>query len=216
MAEVYGINGPVVTAINCKGFKISELVYVSQSRLIGEVIELLEDYTMIQVFEDTDLLKCGDKIYNTGEQLSVELAPGLLSNIFDGIQRPLKYIEELSPTFIKKGINIETLDRTKKWPVNIIAKLNAIVAPGDIIATVQETKSILHKIMVPHNIRGKIIEINKNGNYTLCQTIATLQDSMNTLHKITMLQKWPIRLPRPSKQRLVSKKTSNNWTKDYR
>lgn len=198
---IYGINGPVVTVKNVPGFMMLETVYVGEERLIGEVIAIHEENTIIQVYEETSGLKTGEPVVGTGTPMSVTLCPGLIGNIFDGIERPLDKIEELSGSFIKRGLRPDPSDADKKWYVSIIAKIGDKVSPLDIIAEVQETSLITHKIMIPHGIEGEITYIAESGEYTLNDVIAKVKMIDGSEKDITMTTKWPIRAPRPYKAR---------------
>ncbi len=199
--EIYGINGPVLTVVNCDDFHMLEMVTVSDEHLIGEVISIKKDCVIVQVFEDTQRLKKGDKVYASGKQLSVTLAPGIIGNIFDGIQRPLKSIEEQSGVFISRGVNVDNLDLTKKWKVKMKANVGDYVSEGSIIAEVPETSIITHKVMIPPNTRGKIVNAVPDGEYDLTETIVIVEDEQNKQFEIKLLQRWPIRIPRPVEKR---------------
>lgn len=199
--KIYGINGPVVYIKGNQGFKIAEMVYVGPQRLVGEVISLNKDMTTIQVYEETTGLKPGDIVAGSGGALSVTLAPGIITNIFDGIERPLEKIAEQSGSYIDRGFNIDSLDTNKKWDVKITVKKDDYITGGTIIAEVPESSSIVHKSMVPPNIEGKVIDVKPDGKYTINETIVTIIDDSNQKHDLTLTQKWPIRIPRPTKER---------------
>ena len=195
--EVFGINGPVIQVKGCDGFHMSEMVMVGPERLIGEVIIIKSDVTIVQVFEDTSGLQPGEKVYGTGKPLSVMLGPGIMSQIFDGIQRPLNVIAGQTGAFIGKGVHVTSLDMEKQWETKIIVNTGDTVKEGDIIAEVPETAVVLHKVMVPPGVSGKVINRATDGMHTLKDSIVTIQDNAGQTHELTMVQEWPIRIPRP-------------------
>lgn len=198
--QIFGINGPVVKVKGSDSFEMQEMVYVGEEELIGEVIGVTSDTTIIQVYEETTGLKKGEKVVGTGGPLSITLAPGILSDIFDGIERPLKDIRNISGSFIERGVKVNNLDEKKTWNVEFKASVGDYVSGGDIIAVTQETSLIEHRIMIPPNIKGKIEWIASNGNYTIVDTIAKVKCGEETVD-ITMKQKWPIKQARPYTQR---------------
>jgi len=199
--KIIRISGPLVEAEDLLGAKLYEVVKVSDKNLLGEIIELRGDKASIQVYEETAGIKPGEKVILTGATLSVELGPGLLESIYDGIQRPLSVIEEKSKGFlIERGIEADGLNREKKWQFTPSAKAGDKVSAGDVLGTVPETELIEHKIMVPPEISGTVKEI-KQGEFTVTQDIASIETE-NGLKKITMLQRWPIRRPRPIKEKI--------------
>lgn len=195
------INGPVVKGINMSAFKVNEMVTVGKQKLIGEVVSIEGDIATVQVYEETEGLKSGEKIYPTGSPLSVTLGPGMLGNIFDGIQRPLEIIQKISEDFIPEGIGLLSLDKSKEWDVTIIVKIGDVLKAGDIYATVQETPSILHKLMVPNNLSGTVVEVNPNGIYTLDDTVVILEKNSDKVN-LTLSFRWPVRKPRPIAKRI--------------
>ena len=198
---IYGINGPVIYLKGNTGFKMSEMVYVGEEHLVGEVISLTKDTTTVQVFEETSGLKPGELVTATGDAISVTLGPGILDNIFDGIQRPLSVIAEQSGKYISRGMQVDSLDTEKRWTVHMTIEENQEVHPGTIIAEVQETASIVHKSMVPPYVEGTVKNIKKDGNYTVNEVIATIVQADGTEYPLKLAQKWPIRIPRPSSKR---------------
>lgn len=200
---IMGINGPVVKGSNMKSFKVNEMVTVGNQKLIGEVVSIEGDVATVQVYEETEGLKAGEKIYPTGSPLSVTLGPGIVGNIFDGIERPLEIIQKISKDeFIPEGIGLLSIDDKKLWDVNIIAKKGDKLKAGDIYATVQETKSVLHKLLVPYNISGTITEVKSSGKYTIDDVVAVLEKENKEKVNLTLCYKWPIRKPRPIEKRL--------------
>ena len=196
---IYGINGPVIYLKGDSGFKISEMVYVGKDRLVGEVIGLKKGMTTIQVFEETTGLRPGETVIGTGDAISVLLGPGIIHNIFDGIQRPLEEIAKSSGKYISRGVSVDSLDTQKKWHTHITVKEGDVVGPGTIIAETQETNSILHKSMVPPNIvEGTVIKAVSDGDYTILEPIVTIQLNDGTTKDLALAQKWPIRVPRPT------------------
>ncbi len=200
-AKIVKVAGPVVIAKGLKGAKMYDVVKVSQQKLIGEIIELNKDMVTIQVYEETSGIGPGEPVFSTNMPLSVELGPGLISSIYDGIQRPLDKIMLAKGDFITRGAEASGIDRDKKWEFKPTMKKGDKVETGDIIGTVQESSIIEHKVMVPYGIKGEIIDISK-GNFTVEETIAVIQDEHGNKNNIIMLQKWPVRKPRPYKQKL--------------
>ncbi|NIA10223.1 MAG: V-type ATP synthase subunit A, partial [Nitrospiraceae bacterium] len=199
--KIYNVAGPVVKAKEMRGAKMYDLVRVGEEGLIGEIIELKEDSATIQVYEDTTGLKPGDKVVNTGMPLSVELAPGLITSIYDGIQRPLPDIMKKSGDFIARGLEVLPIDRKKKWDFKPAVKKNEHVHSGDILGTVKETPVVEHRIMVPLDIEEGVVKSIKEGKHTVEDTIAVLKVG-NKEVEIKMLQKWPVRIGRPFKEKL--------------
>ena len=190
---IYGINGPVVSLAGDPGFQMNEMVYVGKENLVGEVIGLTSEKTTIQVYEETSGLKPGEVVTGTGAPVSVTLAPGILDNIFDGIERPLSKIAERSGYYISRGISVDSLDTSKKWKTHMTVKKGDRVLPGTIIAEVPETRAIVHKVMVPPDTEGYVLDVVKDGEYTINEPLLTLQLLDGTEKKLTMTQKWPIR-----------------------
>lgn len=199
---IYGINGPVIYLKGNTGFKMSEMVYVGEEKLVGEVISLDKDRTTIQVYEETSGLRPGEVVEASGEAVSVTLAPGILDNIFDGIERPLERIAENAGAFITKGISVDSLDMQKLWETHITVSEGDVLHGGDIIAEVPETRAIVHKCMVPPDISGTVISVVEDGRYTIHDTLVTLELNDGTIRDITMIQRWPIRVPRPVHDRI--------------
>ena len=196
---IYGINGPVIYLKGDSGFKISEMVYVGKDHLVGEVIGLKKGMTTIQVFEETTGLRPGETVIGTGDAISVLLGPGIIHNIFDGIQRPLEEIAKTSGKYISRGVSVDSLDTEKKWHTHITVKEGDVVGPGTIIAETQETASILHKSMVPPNIaEGTVIKAAPDGDYTILEPIITIELRDGSTRDLALAQKWPIRIPRPT------------------
>lgn len=199
---VFGINGPVVTVKDTKTFSMAEMVFVGSQRLVGEVIGIKDRLTTIQVYEETVGIKPGDVVVGTGFPFNITLGPGILNNIFDGIERPLREIENQAGTFISRGATVSSLDTEKLWDVHITVSLGDKLANGQIYATTPETDTILHKVMVPPNLSGVVSKVVKDGKYKINDTIIVLTDDKGMKHNLTLCQKWPIRTPRPIKKRL--------------
>jgi len=195
--EIYRISGPVVTiqGINTRMF---DVVKVGHERLMGEVIGIEGDRSIVQVYEETAGIRPGEPVENTGMPLSVQLGPGLLESIYDGIQRPLPLLREKMGDFIERGVMADGLDQEKLWEFKSTAKAGDAVSGGDVIGTVQETINVEHRIMVPPNVSGTIDEI-KDGKFKVVDTICTLTDGT----KLQMMQKWPVRMPRPVTKKLT-------------
>jgi len=199
---IYSINGPVVTVKNAVDFSMLEMVYVGENKLLGEVISISHDYTTIQVYESTTGLIVGEPVQSTGEPISALLGPGLLKNIFDGIERPLKVISEKEGMYIPIGSDVEALDREQVWDVKITVKMDEQLHFGQIYGTIQETESIEHRLMVPKGKDGRVIWAAKNGKYKLYDVIVKLEDNHGEVHELTLCQKWPIKTPRPVTKRI--------------
>ncbi|MEE1280642.1 MAG: V-type ATP synthase subunit A [Acutalibacteraceae bacterium] len=199
---VYGINGPVVTVLKTKSFSMMEMVYVGEQKLVGEVITITDELTTIQVYEETTGLKPGDPVVGTGAPMNVLLGPGIITNIFDGIERPLGAIAEQSGAFISRGVSVPSLDMEKQWNVTLKVKVGEYLTSGQIYATLPETPVIEHRLLVPPNVNGKVKSVAKNGMYKLMDTIVTLELDDGNEYSLTLCQKWPIRTPRPVKERL--------------
>lgn len=199
--KIYGINGPVVYIKGKTDFTMGEMVYVSEEKLVGEVIGLTSEMTTVQVYEETSGLKPGEIIYGTGSAIFVTLAPGILNNIFDGIERPLSEIQKKSGAYIDRGVSVDSLDVQKKWDVHITIKPGEYITGGTIIAEVPETKAIVHKSMVPPSVSGTVISVVEDGQYTINETIAVIRTEDGSDMELTLTQKWPIRVPRPISKR---------------
>lgn len=198
---IYGINGPVIKVRGNHAFQMYEMVLVGHDKLIGEVIRVFETETIVQVYENTTGLKPGEPVISTGKPLTIKLGPGIIGNIFDGIERPLVKIAENTGIFIKRGSVMDNLDRDKLWHVRMLAKPGDYVNQGEFIAEVRETESVIHKIMVPPGIKGEVIEAVGDGEYNIDQTIVKVRDG-KTLHSLSLVQEWPVREPRPYYHRL--------------
>lgn len=200
--KIYGINGPVVTVKGKTELQMTETVYVGNKQLIGEVIGLTDEYTTVQVYEETGGLTPGEPVVSTNSPMSVTLAPGILGNIFDGIERPLKDVEKISGAFIDKGINIPAVSETKKWQVTVKLSEGDKVNGGEVLALCPETDSITHKSLVPPNVSGTVTKVLPDGEYTVNDTLAEVTDSLGQIHELKLKQRWPIRIPRPTAERL--------------
>jgi len=199
--RVIKVSGPLIVAENMADSKMFDVVRVSEKGLIGEIIELRGDKASIQVYEETSGLGVGDEVVSTGAPLSVELAPGLIENMFDGIQRPLNTVYQNYGDRISRGISVTNLDHEKIWKFNAVAKIGDVVSAGDILGEVQETSVINHKIMVPFGVSGKV-KIIKEGEFNVTQTIAVIETKEGD-KEIAMLQKWPVRRGRPYKEKMI-------------
>ncbi len=198
--KITRISGPVIEADGMRGAKMYDVVRVGDENLLGEIIRLNENIATIQVYEDTNGLKPGEKVISTDLPLSVELGPGLLTNIYDGIQRPLPTIYDQTGDFIERGVEADALDRNKKWKFMPTSKVGDKLKGCDVLGEVQETSIILHKIMVPPNIEGTLISIVNKGEYKIEDVIATISSRDREI-KLSMLQKWPVRQARPVKEK---------------
>lgn len=202
IGKIIYVNGPVVKAKNMRTFKMREMVTVGEKKLIGEVISIDGDIGTIQVYEETTGLKIDDDIVSTGKPLSVTLGPGIVGNIFDGIQRPLNIIFDSTGNFIKEGIGLATIDKNKKWFIKLTKRIGDYVSGGDVFGEVEETKLVKHYLMVPPNIKGKIVYIVDDGEYDLNTTLIRLDNG----EELKMYQEWPVRIPRPVKERMPIQK----------
>ena len=201
---IYGINGPVVTVKNTDSFEMMEMVHVGKQKLVGEIISITDDITTIQVYEETTGLKPGDPVEGTGAPMNVLLGPGIIDNIFDGIERPLKAIEEEAGAFINRGSSVSALDDKKLWNVTMKVKVGDKLEGGQIYATLPETPIIEHRLMVPPELSGEVVKVNPNGDYKLFDTVVVIKDDEGVEHNLTLCQQWPIRTSRPVKERLTS------------
>lgn len=201
---IYGINGPVVTVKNTDSFEMMEMVHVGKQKLVGEIIGITDDITTIQVYEETTGLKQGDPVEGTGAPMNVLLGPGIIDNIFDGIERPLKAIEEEAGAFINRGSSVSALDDKKLWNVTMKVKVGDKLEGGQIYATLPETPIIEHRLMVPPELSGEVVKVNPNGDYKLFDTVVVIKDDEGVEHNLTLCQQWPIRTSRPVKERLTS------------
>ena len=194
--KIIKVSGPLVVADGLKSVRLFDVVRVSKLKLMGEVIELRGDKASIQVYEDTSLLSVGEPVETTGMPLAAKLGPGLVGGIFDGIGRPLDRLLQLQGNYIARGASIEPLDKDKKWAFKATKTKGDTVSVGDVLGTVQETEVFLHKIMVPHEVAGKIIEIN-SGDLTVLDTVAKIQTNSGEVVNVTMTQSTPVRKSRP-------------------
>ena len=199
---VYSINGPVVTVRGARQFEMQEMVFVGNSRLIGEVINISDERTTIQVYEGTTGMRPGEPVTGTGGPLCATLGPGILSNIFDGIERPLKEIAKTSGAFIPEGSDMPALDVEKKWPVTLKVKEGDRLKGGDVFAVCPETSIIEHRSMVPPGLDGTVVSVRPDGDYTVLEPLAVLRDARGADHELALAHKWPIRQTRPVAERL--------------
>ena len=198
---IYSINGPVVTVRHTDTFGMMEMVYVGEAGLIGEVISVSREKTTIQVYENTTGLRVGEPVRGTGSPLSATLGPGIMQNIFDGIERPLGVIAQQNGAFIATGVHADSLDEAKKWDVTVCVKPGQQVAGGDVVATCPETSIITHKSMVPPDISGVVKWAAPNGAYTVAEPICKIETDTGEVKDVCLAQKWPIRVSRPVRRR---------------
>ena len=201
MGKTVKISGPLIIAEGMADSKMFDVVHVSDKGLIGEVIELRGDKASIQVYEETSGLGPGEDVVSTGEPLSVELAPGLLSGIYDGIQRPLTTLFFKYGSRISRGVSVNNLDREKKWHFSPRVKAGDSVCEGDVLGVVQETEIIEHRILVPNGMTGKVVSVEE-GDFTIEDTVAVIQTGLGK-KPVSMLRKWPVRRGRPYKEKLM-------------
>ena len=202
MNTIFSINGPVVKVRDTKDFSMLEMVYVGTKRLIGEVIGITSEETTIQVYESTTGLKPGEPVAGSNMPMSAMLGPGILSNIFDGIERPLRQLEALSGAFIAEGANVSALDTTKKYDVTVKVKVGDKLTGGDIYATCPETPVIEHRCMVHPNLSGEVVWAAKDGEYTINDKVVQIKNEKGEIIDLTLCHRWPIKQSRPFKERL--------------
>lgn len=195
LGKIVKVAGPLVVAENMSGSKMFDVVYVSDKKLMGEIVELNKDLASIQVYEETGGIGVGESVYLTGEPLTVELGPGLIQSIYDGIQRPLDEIYKNTGNFIARGVSAAALNRDRKWKFEPIAKKSDMVSGGDFLGFVNETEIIRHYIMVPPGVSGEVKSI-QSGDFTVEDTITVIKSKNGDIN-LTMIQKWPVRKPRP-------------------
>ena len=195
------VSGPLIVAGGMADVQMYDVVRVSEHKLIGEVIELRGDKASIQVYEETSGLRPGELVEGTGSAVSVTLAPGILDNIFDGIERPLERIADKGGAFITRGVSVDSLDKVKLWDTHITVAPGDMIHGGMIIAEVPETRAIVHKCMVPPDVEGKVVSVVPDGKYTIEDVLITVELIDGSIKEITMTQKWPIRVPRPVHKR---------------
>lgn len=199
---IHGVNGPVVTVTGGRGLAMMDMVNVGEEELIGEVVRVEGGLTTVQVYEDTAGLMPGQPVLPQGAPMSIELGPGLLHNIFDGIARPLDVIQEKSGPFISRGLNIPSLDREKTWQVTLSVKVGDEVGPGAEYARCPETAVITHRCLIPAGLSGQVTWTAQPGEYTVEEPLVEVQDRHGAVHRLKLAQRWPIRTPRPMAQRL--------------
>ena len=201
MGKIVKVSGPLVVATGMQEANMADVVRVGEQRLIGEILNMTGDAASIQVYEETSGLGPGAEVVTTGAPLSVELGPGLIENIYDGIQRPLEVIREVSGSNnLPRGVEVPALDREKKWEFTPVVKPGDKVVGGDVLGTVQETDSILHKIMLPPRMKGTIVSI-QSGSFTVTEPVYVLQQEDGSQVELPMMQKWPVRVGRPYKHK---------------
>ena len=201
--KIIKVSGPLVVASGMEDANVYDVVEVSKDKLIGEVIEMRGDKASIQVYEETTGIGPGDEVYTTGAPLSVELGPGMIEQMFDGIQRPLVGLRDEAGDFLERGVTVNPLNRDKKWEFKKVANLGDEVEPGDVLGTVEETPVVTHKIMVPNGIKGKVKDI-KEGSFTVVDTVAVIETEDGD-KELNMIQKWPVRKGRPYKKKIDPK-----------
>ena len=203
------VSGPLVVAENLADANVSDVVRVGSQRLIGEILNMTGDKASIQVYEETSGLGPGAIVETTGMPMSVELGPGMLDNIYDGIQRPLPEMRALSGDSITRGTDVPALNREKKWDFVPVANPGDKVVAGDVLGTVQETSAILHKIMVPYGVSGEVVSLNA-GEHVVTDVVAVVRDAKGVDHELTMIQRWPVRIARPYTKKYVPSRPMNS------
>lgn len=201
IGKIKKVAGPLVIAEGMRDANMFDVVRVSEQRLIGEIIEIHGDQASVQVYEETSGLGPGEPVESTGVPMSVELGPGLISNIYDGIQRPLEEIRAKIGNSLARGVEVPSLDRDKKWTFTPTAKVGDEVSAGDVLGTVQETQVVLHKIMVPNGVIGTVKSISA-GDFTVTDTVAVIETANGTEQNIPLMQRWPVRVGRPYQRKL--------------
>ncbi|MEA4947595.1 MAG: V-type ATP synthase subunit A [Oscillospiraceae bacterium] len=203
------VSGPLVVAEHLADANVSDVVRVGRQRLIGEILNMTGDSASIQVYEETSGLGPGAEVVTTGMPMSVELGPGMLDNIYDGIQRPLPEIRALSGDTITRGTNVPALNREKKWDFVPVAMVGEVVGPGDVLGTVQETTALLHKIRVPNGVKGTVEKIG-SGEHVVDDVVAVVKDAAGKSHELTMIQRWPVRSARPDQKTFTPSRPMNS------
>lgn len=201
---VFGINGPVVTVRGTKSFSMMEMVYIGEKRLIGEIIHISDELTTIQCYEETTGLKPGEPVEGTGSLMTLMLGPGILNNIFDGIERPLKELEKSGGAFITKGSHVSSLDLDREWDVTFKVSVGDELKAGDIFAVCPETPAIEHRFMLAPNLSGKVVSVKENGKYTLKESVMAIETEDGENKEIQLYHNWPIRMPRPVQKKMES------------
>ena len=201
--KIIKVSGPLVVASGMEDANVYDVVEVSKDKLIGEVIEMRGDKASIQVYEETTGIGPGDEVFTTGAPLSVELGPGMIEQMFDGIQRPLVGLRDEAGDFLERGVTVNPLNRDKKWEFKKVANVGDEVEPGDVLGTVEETPVVTHKIMVPNGIKGRVKDI-KEGSFTVADTVAVIETEDGD-KELNMIQKWPVRKGRPYKKKIDPK-----------
>ena len=194
---IYAIDGCIVKVKETTSFAMLEKVFVGKQRLMGEVIAMNRQETLIQVYESTSGLQVGEEVIGTQEEVALSLGPGMLANIFDGIQRPLKILQAQDGSFLKAGSDIEALNQEATYDISVQVQVNDYVKAGDIYMTCQETPLITHKCMIPNGLEGTVVKVIENGSYHVNDEIIVVEDQYGTKHSLTMVQKWPIKTARP-------------------
>lgn len=194
---IVGVNGPVVTITGSKEFEMMEMVYVGTLKLIGEVIAINHKDVIVQVYETTTGLKVGEPVFSSGEPMSLQLGPGIIGGVFDGIQRPLKTIEDHSGPFIGRGLETQSLNGDKEWKVEVTVKVGDVVSGGMVYALVPETDLLMHKVMVSPRVKGTVVEVVPNGTYKVNDTIIKVKNEFGDIIELPLFQRWPVRKPRP-------------------
>ena len=203
------VSGPLVVAEGLADANVSDVVRVGSQHLIGEILNMTGDTASIQVYEETSGLGPGAVVLTTGMPMSVELGPGMLDNIYDGIQRPLPEMRRLAGDSITRGTDVPALNREKKWEFVPVAKPGDKVGPGDVLGTVQETSAILHKIMVPNGVSGEVVSV-ESGEHVVTDVVAVVKDAKGVDHELTMIQRWPVRIARPYSRKYVPSRPMNS------
>lgn len=201
--KIVKVSGPLVVAEGMEDSNIYDVVKVSNSKLIGEIIEMRDDKASIQVYEETSGIGPGEPVETTGEPLSVELGPGLIENMFDGIQRPLEKFRAVAGDFLTKGVEVPSLDRDIKWTFHPQAKVGDRVSEGDVLGYVQETPVVKHLVMVPYQVEGLVESIVEEGDFTIIEDIATIKNDKGDIKSVQMMQKWPVRKSRRIKEKIA-------------
>lgn len=199
---IFSINGPIVTIKAATGLQIMEMVYVGNKKLVGEVISVESEKTTIQVYEDTAGLYPGEPIESSGSPMSILLGPGIIGNIFDGIEKPLSIMEAKSGAFVTKGVSIPSLDTEKLWDVTVTAKEGDLIAGGESYAFCMETPAVKHKILAPVDVSGKVVFAAQSGQYKVNDCVLKVETALGEVKELTLCQRWAIRTPRPMKERL--------------
>ncbi len=193
---IAGVNGPVITVRGSKDFQMMEMVFIGKLKLIGEVIHIEGENITVQVYESTTGVAVGEPVFATGKPMALELGPGIIGGVFDGIQRPLQEIQDLSGNFIGRGLDTKSLGREKKWPVKFTVQIGDFIEGGHIYALVKETELVEHRVMLEPELSGTVIKVAEDGDYHVNEVVVVLKDEYDEEVNLKLYQRWPVKKPR--------------------